>query len=197
MPFVPSDVQAEVREGKRSDRQWELVLVLEYQGQRDRYAVPPQQTTDFASVPRVFAWFIPSIGRYTKAAILHDYLWRELAAQGTMKWIDADGIFRRAMRELGVPFLRRWIMWAAVRWAALFKPDGWKGWWKEMPRVLLVTIVALPLVAPPAALIVVALLVYQLLESIFWVPLKLAAFVRERRGQSRKEVIPPRVSFRL
>jgi Protein of unknown function (DUF1353) len=34
---------------------------------------------------------------------------------GRISRIDADGIFRQSMRELGVPFLRRWIMWAAGR----------------------------------------------------------------------------------
>jgi hypothetical protein len=199
MGFIPPDVKAEVREF--TDKEWELLRTLEYEGQRDSYSIEVTsdltRTTDFASVPRIFAWFIPSYGRYTKPAILHDYLWRELAAKGTMRWIDADGIFRRAMREVEVPFLRRWIMWAAVRWAALLKPDGRRGWWREMPRVLLVTVVALPLVAPPAAVIVVALLVYQLVEWIVWVPLKLGAMVKDRLGAPRKAVIPPRLSFRL
>ena len=91
------------------------------------------------SVPRIFVWFLPRYGRYTKAVILHDYLWRVRAKNGTLDYVDADGIFRRAMRELGVPFMKRWIMWAAVRWGALFKPGGRKGWLRESPRVVLVT----------------------------------------------------------
>jgi hypothetical protein len=57
------------------------------------------------------------------------------------------------MRELEVPFLRRWIMWGAVRWGALTEPDGRKGWWKESGRVGLVTIAAVPIVTPAAAVI--------------------------------------------
>jgi hypothetical protein len=193
--FVPSEAKAEVKE--QTQKQWELVARLDYEGQQERYAVPVGQTTDFASVPRIFAWFIPPYGRYTKAAILHDYLWRVLAVEGKMEWIDADGLLRRAMRELGVPFLQRWIMWAAVRWAALLKPRGLQGAWRELPRMLLVTLLALPLVLPPAVLIVAALLVYQVMEWIAWVPLKLGAVIKDRRGQPRKELVNPKITFRL
>ena len=195
MGFVPADARAEVKE--LTFKQWELLGVLEYEGQTDQYSVPVGQTTDFASVPRIFAWFIPSYGRYTKAAILHDYLWRVLAVEGKMEWIDADGLLRRAMRELGVPFLQRWIMWAAVRWAALFKPRGLQGAWIELPRMLVVTALALPIVLPPAAVIVAALIVYQIVEGIVWVPLKIGALVKDRLGRPRKEVVDPQVTFRL
>jgi Protein of unknown function (DUF1353) len=57
--------------------------------------------TDFASVPRVFVWFLPRYGRYTKAAILHDYLWREAVPAGKLRLAEADVIFRHAMHELG------------------------------------------------------------------------------------------------
>lgn len=122
--------------------------------------VPASMQTDFASVPRVFVWFLPRYGRYTKAAILHDHLWRDLVPAGKLTLLEADGIFRRAMRELRVPFLRRWMMWAAVRWPALLKPGGRTGWWKESWRVLLFTLLALPIVAPPAALILIAQAVF-------------------------------------
>jgi hypothetical protein len=194
----PPDTRAEVREGDPDDKQWELVHALQYRGEREDFDVPVAQTTDFASVPRVFAWFIPPYGRYTKAAILHDYLWRQRASSGQMRWIDADGVLRRAMRELGVPFMRRWIMWAAVRWGALVKKDGTKGWLKEAPRVLLFTLVALPIVLPPAALIVIALVVFQIVEWLVWVPLTISDRVKRRRGRpTPKAVNAPRFSFKL
>src|SRR5688500_15722299 len=71
------------------DTNWELLMPLTYQGNRDTFVVPVGQRTDFASVPRIFVWFLPRYGKYTKAAILHDYLWRELALQGKMRWVDA------------------------------------------------------------------------------------------------------------
>src|SRR4026208_2029529 len=99
-----------------SEKRWKVLTPFIYRATNEVYTVPAGQETDFASVPRVFVWFLPRYGRYTKAAILHDHLWRDLASQGHMDFIDADGMFRRAMRELNVPFLKRWIMWAAVRW---------------------------------------------------------------------------------
>src|SRR6266571_2531093 len=84
MPFSP-DSEVDVTE-LEDVKEWALLRELEYQGKQDPYTVPVGQHTDFASVPRVFAWFIPPYGRYTKAAILHDYLWRVRAAQGEMKW---------------------------------------------------------------------------------------------------------------
>jgi hypothetical protein len=115
----------------------------------------------------VFVWFLPRYGRYTLAAILHDYLWRHRAQTGQMDYIDADGTFRRAMRELGVPFAKRWIMWAAVRWGALMKHGGTRGWLRESWRVLLVTILALPILIPPAVMIGLALVTFFLLEMLF------------------------------
>ena len=181
------------------DENWELLAQLQYQGKQDRFTVPVGQETDFASVPRVFVWFLPRYGRYTKAAILHDHLWRERAARGDMSWIDADALFRRAMRELDVAFLRRWIMWAAVRWAALVKPRGRDGWWREAWRVLLVTLLALPIVAPPAVLILVSLAVFFLVEMIAWVPIRLAAALKTKVAKEppRKEVNLPKLEWKL
>ena len=132
------------------------------------------------------------------AAILHDYLWRERAANGTMEWIDADGIFRRAMRELKVPFLRRWIMWTAVRWAALLKPRGRRGWLREALRVLVLTLVAAPFVLPPAAIILVSLIAFYLLELVVWVPIQLTSLARSRlqKERPRKEVILPMLELK-
>ncbi|HEX8804253.1 MAG TPA: DUF1353 domain-containing protein [Acidimicrobiales bacterium] len=162
------------------DKNWEVRKDLCYRGNEQRWTVPAGSGTDFASVPRVLVWFLPRYGRYTKAAILHDFLWRHKAVTGEISWVDADGTFRRAMRELGVPFLRRWMMWSAVRWAALFKPGGRTGWLKESWRVVLVSLVALPFVVPPAAVILVTLLVFLLFEAILYVPLKAASLVRSK-----------------
>jgi hypothetical protein len=196
MPF--SD-DAEVVVKQLDDENWEVRTDLKYEGQVDRYTVPVGLNTDFASVPRPFVWFLPRYGSYTMAAILHDYLWRVRAATGEMDWVDADGIFRRAMRELHVPFLRRWIMWTAVRWAALFKPRGRKGWLKEGWRVLLFSLVALPFVAPPALLIVIVLGAFYLLELVLWVPIRLAAVARTEilRRPTPKQVNLPSFGWKI
>jgi hypothetical protein len=192
VPFI-GDANPVVRQ--LSDRDWETVETLTYEGQTDTFVVPKGMRTDFASVPRAFVWFLPRYGRYTRAAILHDYLWQHRVGdpEQPVRRRDADGLFRRVMRELDVPFLRRWIMWGAVRWAALMKPDGRVGWLHDGPLVLLVTIVALPFVLLPALLVLVALGAFFLLELLLVLPLKagraLKAAVTKR--EPTKEVPVP------
>jgi hypothetical protein len=180
------------------DQNWTVRESFSYTGIRETFSIPVGADTDFASVPRVFVWFLPRYGRYTLAAILHDYLWRQRASTGAMEYIDADGTFRRAMRELDVPFLRRWIMWAAVRWGALCKPGGRRGWWREAWRVVLVTLVALPIVLPPAVVVLAALAAFYLLERALWVILKLTETAKRTFGRpTRKRVNPPTFDWRL
>lgn len=180
-----------------SDQGWETLRALSYHATTEDFEVPVHEGTDFASVPRVFVWFIPRYGRYTKAAILHDYLCRRAVPAGDISRIDADGVFRQAMRELGVPFLRRWIMWAAVRLGALANPAGREKWWTQAWRVALVAAIALPVVAPAAAVIVITLLVFYLVELLAWIPLKAAHGIRERRGRPTKKVNRPALRWRL
>jgi hypothetical protein len=177
-------------------KNWKVMRRFSYTG-RDGvpFEVPVGSTTDFASVPRFFTWFLPRYGKYTKAAILHDRLWRHYVPAGALSFVDADGIFRRAMRELEVPFLQRWIMWAAVRWGALVKPGGRRGWWGQAPRVAVATIVALPVVGPPFVVIAAAMALWALIECILWVPLKLGQLYRRKRNQAAKEVVAPKVTI--
>src|SRR5712691_2555663 len=58
------------------------------------YEVRVDQPTDLASVPFFLTWFIQSYGRYTLAAVLHDYLWRERAADVPLR--EANRVFRLA-----------------------------------------------------------------------------------------------------
>lgn len=182
-----------VRVEQVDDQNWKLLEGFEYQGKRQLFVVPDGQPTDFASVPRLFVWFLPRYGRWTKAAILHDHLWRSQVGQ-TMEYLEADGMFRRAMRDLDVPFLRRWIMWGAVRWGALLRPGGRTGWLREAPRVLLVSILALPIVLPPAVLVALALLLFFLAECIVWAPLKVAELVKVRAGKDAKKAVVPKLT---
>lgn len=179
------------------DQNWKTLRALTYHAKAEEFEVPIHERTDFASVPRVFVWFIPRYGRYTKAAILHDYLCSVAVPAGRISRIDADGIFRQAMRELGVPFLRRWIMWAAVRWGALTNAAGRANWWKEAWRVASVTAIALPVVAPAAAMIMITLPVFYLFELLAWMPLKASRSVRRRRGRPAKTVNKPALRWKL
>jgi hypothetical protein len=144
---------------------------FEYQGKTEGFVVPKDFTTDFASVPRVFVWLLPRYGRWTQVAVLHDYLW-SLSRAGKFNKADADGILNRALRELEVPFLRRWIMWTAVRWAA-----GPRSWFSKGPlpflKMLAISVPTLVVVALPALIILVALIVGAIAELVAYLPLRL------------------------
>lgn len=73
--------------------------------------VPEGFETDFASVPRAFWRIVPPWGRYSPAAVVHDYLY----ATRRMSRREADGVFLKLMRRLGVPLWKRSFMYAAVR----------------------------------------------------------------------------------
>lgn len=125
---------------------WRLEQPLEYQGRDDTFLVPAGFETDFASVPRALVWLIPAYGDYTRAAILHDYLLTERL--GEISSTDIDGIFRRVLQELGTSFGRRWLMWAGVRWGAIFNPARRKGSLATAPKLALISALAMPIVLP-------------------------------------------------
>ena len=150
---------------RTSDLLWEVVEPLVYRGRRDTFVVPAGFPTDFASVPRVVVWLIPRFGRYTLAAVLHDWLVTDGIAGGGVSSRDADGLFRRVMAEQQVPPVRRWVMWTGVRWGALANPLRRPGWVLDAPRVLALSVLATPVVVPPALTIAAALAVYTAVES--------------------------------
>lgn len=73
--------------------------------------IPAGLETDFASVPRVFWSIIPPTGRWGSAAVLHDFLYET-------RFYDrktCDDLFLEAMKNLGVNYFVRYIMYYAVR----------------------------------------------------------------------------------
>ncbi len=162
MPFEPGSLTV-----SRVDAEtWALVDDLVYRGRRDRFVVPAGFRTDFASVPRPVTWLVPRFGAYTLAVILHDWLVTEGLRRRVVTPRQADGIFRRVMRESGVPVLRRWLMWAGVRWGSLTDRERRPGWVISAPGVLAISVLAAPLVLPPAVAIVPALAAYAVAERL-------------------------------
>lgn len=127
---------------------WRLLGDLVYEGSKgDTIVVPAGDTTDFATVPQFLQSFFPRTGAWTAAAVLHDRLCNELrrdrmlGIEPRISSVDADGIFRLIMKEAGVGPVRRWLAWAAVRWAALFNAARRPGWLKTAHLVLPISLV--------------------------------------------------------
>jgi len=150
---------------------WRLNEPLCYFGATDQYVIPPGFVTDFATVPRIAVWLIPKFGLYTKAAILHDWLITDWLRLGHITSNEVDGLLRRAMRELGVAPVRRWLMWTGVRWGALFNPRRRKGWSRSAAGVIAISILALPLAVPMLA-VAAGLAVYGVVEFLVTLPMR-------------------------
>ncbi len=176
MPFLSGDVILK----QVTDTHFDLLEGLAYAGREQTFHVPAGFRTDLASVPRIFFWLFPSYGAYTKAAILHDYL----CETKLVSRADADGLFRRTMRELEVPFLRRWMMWAGVRVGARF--SGIK-----FGDLLIWLLVALPtavFLLLPTVTILAVLVMLWMVELIAYVLLMLFA---RRKPKAPPHLWPP------
>ena len=85
-------------------------LILSSQRLGVEIKVPEGFETDFASVPRIFWSIFPPFGLYTRAAVVHDYLYRNTSfKRGT-----CDKVFREAMQILKVPAWKKETMYVMV-----------------------------------------------------------------------------------
>lgn len=190
MPFVSADVVVR----QIDNTTWELREELVYQGRTDTFVLPVGFRTDFASVPRQLVWLLPRYGAYTKAAILHDHLW-DLVDEAGFDPSDADGIFRRAMRELDVPFTRRWMMWAAVRAASFVRSRGASlrsAGPVELAQLLAIAVPAVCFVAVPFVVVSLWIWFFWWVEAAVYLWLRLARVVT----RSDKRVNRPRLLWR-
>lgn len=102
--------------------------------------VPVGFRTDFASIPRPFRNLFSAVGKYSKAAVVHDFLYNggwvtqiliddvtgdtfERHWHPTRK--EADDIFLEAMKVLGVGWFTRTSVYLAVR------AGGWSSFERE------------------------------------------------------------------
>ena len=77
------------------------------------------RTTDLASVPAVFRWWSNTYGLHSPAALIHDRFIGQPAESDPgrpagVTEAHVDRYFRFMLSASDVPFLRRWLMWAAV-----------------------------------------------------------------------------------
>ena len=120
--FTNSDVETMLRERLVRDGKSEEEARRRVDDART-FSPTTENPTDLASVPLFMRWFENSYGVHTLAAILHDELIQDKPNDGELGSDTlSDRFFREMMKTAGVPFLKRWIMWAAVairsRWAA-------------------------------------------------------------------------------
>jgi len=162
VPFLGPDLTVR----RLNADQWELVAPVTYRGQIDVWTVPEGFVTDFASVPPAAVWLIPRTGDYTLAAVLHDWLCGPGIRGGLIHPVDCDGVFRRVLRELGVPTLRRWLMWAGVRWSATTQAHRRPGWWSTAPALIALSIAALPILVPAGLGVLLGLGLYRVAERL-------------------------------
>lgn len=172
MPFrTPLSVRHEIGE------EWRLLDPLVFEGRDDYFVMRKGFKTDFASIPRPVRWLFDTAGTNSEPGVLHDAVWRESKRRDGMTprvdpW-DADGLFRRALRESGATAISRALMWIAVRAAAIaagrFGRSG-----PSLPvkvgQVTGMTAVGIVSVGAPTAVAVVGRIFYWLVEWIVAVP---------------------------
>lgn len=92
---------------------WKLTKPFHYvaEGVGEIVHVPAGFITDFASIPRFLWALLPPTGKYQRAAVIHDYMYRT----GARSRVVADAMFLEAMIFLGVPMWKRQLMYRAVR----------------------------------------------------------------------------------
>ena len=69
---------------------------------------------DLASVPGPLRWFVNSYGVHTPAAIFHDHLIPPRGVEPVIAEVYADRYFRYQLGAVGVPRLKRYVMWTAT-----------------------------------------------------------------------------------
>lgn len=93
----------------------------------DARILVPGETSDLASVPPFLRWFTDPYGAYSPAALIHDKLITKQPNDGPLKDDAAsDRFFRYMLESVGVPFFKRWIMWAAVALRTRWAVGGWR-----------------------------------------------------------------------
>jgi len=111
-------------------------------------ADPETFLTDLASIPTIFAWLVPGLGSHLPAVLLHDGLVlipgeapTHLGPQVSRE--EADRILRDAMRELGTPRIRRWLIWTGAELGTVWASRRHRGWWRFLIVFSVVAVVAL------------------------------------------------------
>lgn len=175
--------------------EWETTAPLVYHGTRQVWAVPVGASTDFGSVPQCLRGLIQF--NEVASAVLHDHLWRRVVPRAAdlppgeqVTYADADGLLRQALLTQDVGMIRRWVIWAGVRLGALTRKDGRRGWWRDAPAVIAISLLMLPVALLPTPL---GLGIFALVE---WVVSPLDRRRHQLLIQRHQQLKPPPQSLK-
>jgi hypothetical protein len=96
---------------------------------KDKFGIPAGFKTDLASIPGLARAIIPVVDSHLLAAVVHDFLYREV----TQSWRGrefADTFFLRIMKETNVPKTQRVIIYSSVR------AGGWASYQRSKRKVV-------------------------------------------------------------
>lgn len=107
---TPLDVR-DLQDGRNFQLLRSLVYLTEVPGTGGVIRVPKGFVTDFASIPRALWSIFPPQGKYSAAAVVHDYTYRRTIWDRSI----CDAVFLEAMQSLGVGWLTRHLIHRGVR----------------------------------------------------------------------------------
>jgi hypothetical protein len=100
------------------DRSWQIIepfyFYFDEKDKSNGVVVPAGFITDFASVPRILWSIYPPTGRYSKATVIHDYLYSAGKSMGYDRKF-CDKMLLNGMEALDVGFFVRLPMYIGVR----------------------------------------------------------------------------------
>lgn len=106
-------------------QEWELVEALTICDGLQCWTIPAGTVWDYASVPRPARLIMETTDLGCVSSAAHDYLYRRggvVSPHIRYSRGAADKLFKELMHWEGVPFLRRWPAYLAVR------VGGWAAW---------------------------------------------------------------------
>ncbi len=103
----------------RGFKSYELVSDFVQHTSYGEIRVPMGTVTDLASIPRILWMILPPFGRYSQAAVVHDYLYKS----GLFTRKEADKIFKELMLRYGTYKWKANVMYRSVR---IFGRGAWK-----------------------------------------------------------------------
>lgn len=111
--FFPDRLILEDAGTVNGSRLFKLEFSFRYLSSLGTVTVPAGFITDGASIPRIFWNILAPFGEYFEAAVIHDYLYSPHNRRFRRE--QADEIFKEAMFNVGIGWLKRETIYRAVR----------------------------------------------------------------------------------